>query len=371
VPAANAEQRERLVAELKALREKMATLSAKRQGSLLDFGIEKYDQTLKAYNAKFTELARLELADDLANDTLDQTEKNALVIARYFEEQKQLRDLSKEKMANTKVDKFVKWFTSGSTATRIGKGFLLGAGFGAVGLVAGGLAGVAGTAALAGGAVATAAAAGRFAKGYARSDAKLKRGMSDLTNDHAVEARKSIQFNPDDDVFDRVQTTLGTQLEQDTKKEKQKRWKSVAMGVGAAAMGGVLATSIAVASDFMGSGSPGEWLNRNDAITEIVNPDQPTLGVHDYTPGAFENDIDVSTPEVPAFDPNFSIDSGEGGIAFFQSLGLNESQWYEVAGELRNNFPNEFYTDGYDVRIQNSGQLSIEAQQFIKNRFGL
>ncbi len=369
-------QREALRHEVNDLRESLATLSAKRQGSLLDLNKEQYDTVRALYNEKVTELARIDLAEDLSNDNLDQTEKNALVIARYFAEQQQLRDLSKEKMASTATGKFINWFTSGTKGQRFIKAALLGAGAATVGAVAGGIiAGVAGTAAIAGGVAATATAASRFAKGYARSDARSGRGIADLSDEHAVNARTSIQSYTDADIFDVVQQSLDSQLEHDTKKEKQKRRKSVLMGVGAAAMGGALATGVAVASDFMGSGSVGEWMNRQDPFVDhvhsVIEPDaQPVV---DYSPqmdGESVPDVPV-TPEVPSFDPNFSIDSGEGGIAFFQSLGLNESQWYEVAGELKQNFPNEFYTEGYDVRIAQPGQLSIEAQQFIKNRFGL
>ena len=70
-------------------------------------------------------------------------------------------------------------------------------------------------------------------------------------------------------------------------------------------------------------------------------------------------------------DPSFVIENGEGGIHFFQRIGLSEAQWYSVAGELLNQFPGDFYAYGSDVRLSHPGQLSLEAQEFIKGRFGL
>jgi hypothetical protein len=375
VPEADPQQ-EALRHELNDLRGTFASLSAKRQGRLLGGNNEAYQEAHTAYNEKVVALGRMKLEAELADGSLSDDEKNALVISYLFAEQATLREQTKDKLANSKVGKFVNWMTSGTKAQRFWKGVGLGAGAALVGGVAGGVvAGVATTAALAGVVAAGTTAAMRFAKGYAKADAKAGRGLGELTDAHAVQAKKDIQFSSESDRFVAATKSFNLALERDTKTERGKRWKSVSKGLAAVAIGGAVGTAVFIAADALPDFAPGDWLHRQDPLTQGTDvfadsevPEGPEIA--DEPPTETEPPVEPA-PETPSLDPNFVIESGEGGIHFFQSLGLSEADWYSVAGELRDNFPNEFYTEGYDVRLSQPGQLSIEAQQFIKTRFGL
>ena len=353
--------------EVADLRSELATLSAKRQGFIAGRGGEQYADALSAYNEKVVALGKLELQEELSNELLTDTDKNALAVSFIFGEQQRLREQTKEKLAGTPVGKFVEFMNRGNKVVRLAKGVGLGVAAAGAGAAIGALAGVAGVAALGAGVAAGATAAVRFGRGFARADAKYGRGLQDLTDTHAVEAQATVTAN--ETRLESINQYFTETLEKDTKNEQSKRRKAVAWGLGGIALGtaaGVAVQFIADANVFDGK------LNRPGGIYEAPAPAAPEAPEvpEVEAPPVEEAPAEPPVPEIVA-DPNFAIEGGEGGIHFFQSLGLSEADWYAVSGELRQNFPNEFYTEGYDVRIAHPGQLSLEAQQFIKTRFGL
>lgn len=376
--------------QLDTLRDRLSTLSAKRQGRLFGEGGEKYEEANRAYKEQIQKLGRLELAAELADESLSETDKNALVIAFLFAEQQELRKQTTEKLKGTTVGRFVEWMNKGGALKRIGKGVLIGAAAGAVGAGIGAAAGVAGVAAIGAGIATGATMATRFARGFAFADARKGRGMKELGDDHAVEARDTTETSDDEDALARYARFFDEKFEEDTRKEQSKRRKSVAWGLGGVALGAGIAGTAAALIDtgvFEGNSVRNDpvygGLNAEAQPAEVI-PDSDTGGAEgaaDEGEQATEEELPPNTNEDARWseqeaaellpDPSFVIENGEGGIHFFQRIGLSEAQWYSVAGELLNQFPGDFYAYGNDVRLSHPGQLSLEAQEFIKGRFGL
>jgi hypothetical protein len=378
------------------LREEVAKLSAKRQGRLWGDGGEAYSEAVKAYNAQVVKLGKLEKKDIIEDETISDVTKKAEVVGYLFQEQNELRKASVEKLENTAVSKFVDVMTRGNIAQRIAKGALLGLGASVVAAGAGAVIGVAGGAAIVGGVTAGIVGAARFARGYARSDGKRGRGMQQLNDiSHLAEAQ-DVEVE-DDNYFDAIFSHFQENYEKDIDKEQAKRWRSVIAGLGGIALGTGIGAAVAFVADIL-HGVEG-WFNRGPSLpfadthagAEAVPQDHggynPGEGSDAETGSTDTGDVGAgtegdgktfltnadTTPEIaPTFDPNFVIDSGEGGIHFFQDLGLTESNWYEVQNELLQHYPNDFYSMGDgNVGLAHPGQLSLEAQQFIKARFSL
>ena len=116
---------------------------------------------------------------------------------------------------------------------------------------------------------------------------------------------------------------------------------------------GAIATGVLIANGMQGSG---------DTV-----PDGLKEGVAGWVPEGEDMpvDLDGSGPE-QLFEP-ISVVSGEGGIELFNSIGLNSDVWYDNARTLLNQFPQDFYLEGGDVRIAHPGALSQGAQDFINS----
>jgi hypothetical protein len=397
---------------LDRLRAEVAKLSAKRQARLWGSGGDDYDEAFKAYNDQVIKLGKLEKKALIEDESASEITKKAEVVGYLFNEQNKLREASAENLKGTKVSKFIEWMNRGNVAQRIAKGVAIGAGASLVAGGVGAVVGIAGGAAIVGGLTAGIVGAGRFARGFARSDAKGGRGMQQLDDIRHLEDAQAVESDSDDH-FDAIFAHFQENYEKDIDKEQAKRRRSVIAGLGGIALGTGLGATVA----FIADAAPGieGWLNRgpslpfadHSAAAEAPPTDQdlgggadsgasgetgvgdtgaetdgaPDAGAPDgetdsgktFLPNADADATPDSTPEVvPTFDPNFVIDSGEGGIHFFQSLGLSEANWYEVHHELLQNFPNDFYPMGEgQVGLAHPGQLSMEAQQFIKARFSL
>lgn len=376
------------------LREQVAKLSAKRQGRLWGDGGEAYSEAVKAYNAQVVKLGKLEKKDTIEDETISEVTKKAEIVAYLLQEQNELRKASVEKLENTAVSKFVDVMTRGNIAQRIAKGALLGLGASVVAAGAGAVIGVAGGAAIVGGVTAGIVGAARFARGYARSDGKRGRGMQQLNDSKHLEEAQDVEVEGDNH-FDAIFSHFQENYEKDIDKEQAKRRRSVIAGLGGIAIGTGIGTAVALAADAL-PGIEG-WFNRGPSLpfadqhagAEAVPQDTPdggsetgAGGTPDSSGGSdagsgesaktFLQNADTTPEATPTFDPNFAISSGEGGIHFFQDLGLTESNWYEVQNELLQNYPNDFYSMGDgNVGLAHPGQLSLEAQQFIKARFSL
>ena len=398
--------------ELADYRDKMARVAAERQGKLGGGDTTVYRAIYEAYNRHVVGLGQLENEALLNDESIDDETKKVQITEYLFNEQAKLRELTTEKLEGTKVGKFVKWMNKGNVAVRIAKGIGIGLAGGAVAAGIGAIAGVAGAAAVGAGVAGLATAGVRFARGFAMADAKGGRGMDKTPDGVAVletmrkedaepAAVEQAAANPDskEDYVQRIADYFGRQYEADTKKEQSKRRKSVAWGLGAMALGGAAG---AIATHLIIDGATNGFGIRNDPFfggheagaTSGGNVED--LGGQDRTEARLEfqeareaaaeqaaaeaaaeqaaaeeaarqAEILANTP-----DGNFYIQPGEGGIHFFDRIGLNEAQWYQVQGDLLNQFPQDFYqSPGQAVRLQHSGQLSIEAQKYIKSVFGL
>ncbi len=378
------------------LREEVAKLSAKRQGRLWGDGGEAYSEAVKAYNAQVVKLGRLEKKDIIEDETISDVTKKAEVVGYLFQEQNELRKASVEKLENTAVSKFVEFMNRGNIAQRIAKGVALGVGASVIAAGAGAVIGIAGGAAIVGGATAGIIGAGRFARGFARSDAKRGRGLQELNDISHLEKAQNVEVE-NDNHFDAIFSHFQENYEKDIDKEQANRRRSVIAGLGGIALGTGIGAAVAFAADAL-PGVEG-WFNRGPSLpfadqhvgaeaapqdhggytqgegshAETGSPDTGQTGSGAEGEGkTFLPNADTANEIAPTFDPNFVIDSGEGGIHFFQDLGLTESNWYEVQNELLQNYPNDFYSMGDgNVGLAHPGQLSLEAQQFIKARFSL
>jgi len=378
------------------LREEVAKLSAKRQGRLWGDGGEAYSEAVKAYNAQVVKLGRLEKKDIIEDETISDVTKKAEVVGYLFQEQNELRKASVEKLENTAVSKFVEFMNRGNIAQRIAKGVALGVGASVIAAGAGAVIGIAGGAAIVGGATAGIIGAGRFARGFARSDANRGRGLQELNDISHLEKAQNVEVE-NDNHFDAIFSHFQENYEKDIDKEQAKRRRSVIAGLGGIALGTGIGAAVAFAADAL-PGVEG-WFNRGPSLpfadqhvgaeaapqdhggytqgegshAETGSPDTGQTGSGAEGEGkTFLPNADTANEIAPTFDPNFVIDSGEGGIHFFQDLGLTESNWYEVQNELLQNYPNDFYSMGDgNVGLAHPGQLSLEAQQFIKARFSL
>ncbi|UTX51237.1 hypothetical protein KI440_03455 [Candidatus Saccharibacteria bacterium TM7i] len=393
-------------AHLDTLRTKMATLSAKRQQRLFTLSGGKlsreYEALQNEYNEHIQKLGKVKLAETLEDESLSATEKNATVIAFLFDEQARLREESLEQIKDSKVSKVIEWMNRGNVATRIAKGALIGVSAAAVGTAIGAAAGVAGVAAIGAGSAALITGAARFGRGFARSDAKKGRGLQELDESHkekaldyigadaraerehtallGLEEVESTGDAKDAADFESAQTYFNSQLEKDTSNEQRKRRRSAAAGLGGIALGAGVGFA---AHALIDSGLTDGWMNRTVSGDVHAASPKPEVSTEPQETPFTGDDVkeivdqqdgemrpEPEAPEIMA-DPSFAIEPGEGGIAFFQSLGLSEADWYSVHQDLLNNFPQDFYSEYGDTRIAHSGQLSLEAQQYIKTRFGL
>ena len=289
-----------------------------------------------------------------------------------------------DKLKGTAVHKVVEYLTKGNVAERIVKGVVFGAGVSLVAAGASALIGAAGATVLVGGATAGIIGAGRFVRGFARSDAKKGRGMQKLEGLSALEDAQNTDTAQSADYFNEIHQHFTDKIETDISKEQYKRLKSVGSGVLGIALGAGLGFGLQIAADSgmfhgiidRGIRNPFSQHGSKPELPKGVQTNVDTDIIHDPlpvdTPSVPEIPEVITPPEI-SYDPDFYVGSGEGGIEMFQSLGLNESNWYEVHQELLQNFPNDFYSmdGGTEVGMSHPGQLSIEAQQFIKAKFSL
>ena len=264
--------------ELDQAREAWSVMQAKRQGRLWDRRIKGYNATKERYESLRDELGSRTLESTINDDTLNDVEKNAAVIAYIFDEQNALRSLTKEKVENTRVSKFVEkfggWLNKGGGWTRFGKAAAVGMGAGIVGAGAGLLFGAAGMgAAVAGAGVLITKGALRFTKAYAKSDARQGRGMSNLDDSEKDTWARELAAQDGDTVVEKAGNLSGKKFEGDTKREQGKRQKTMTTAVLGLTLGAGLATGIGFALDGFGvSGTV------RDSLIDRQSPVEPGDG---------------------------------------------------------------------------------------------
>lgn len=402
---------------LKLARTNLAQLSASRQRRIAGKGGEDYQEALKEYNDELIARGKEQLQEVLNDDTLNDAEKNKKVIEYLFEEQNKLRSESLAAVKDSKQSKIIDWFArkmdAKTTAGRIAKSIIFGAALGTAAAATLGLGG--GVAAVVG--VGIAAGTVKFSRAYAMREAKSGRGLS-LADESVKQKTLEADFATPittDNAFEEFQAQLNQNFESDVKKEQAKRRKSVAIAMGTVAAGtvlGVLAPTVIDAvgdnihhfNPFKGFSNDGSGLPETappDAATGDADPATGSGSGAEHGAGTdaaprgadlngngipdnseFVTDAQKETADIYSggegapgssefsYNPNFSVDYGEGGIHFFQDLGLTESNWYEVQQELVEKFPDDFYSmRNGDVGLSHVGPLSTEAQQFITSKF--
>lgn len=227
-------ERERRINEARVAvneaRERWATVSSKRQGKVLGRNAKDQAPAYHDYNDKVNQLGRLELETVISDDSVSEEDKNVAVIDYLFAEQAKLRELTTEKLKNTKISKFIGWMNKGGFAKRVLKGMALGAVAGGVGAFA---AGAVGAGVVAAGAVGVS----RFIRGFALGD-RDKRGMATVDDsiDRGDIASRMADMD-DGDAFDKASTHFNSAFENDTRKEQNKRRRAAITGLGMVAVG--------------------------------------------------------------------------------------------------------------------------------------
>jgi hypothetical protein len=373
-------------ARLESLRDSFAALSAKRQGRLFRKGGEAYNKARQDYNNQVITYGKLTHKELIEDETISELDKNKQIVEYLFAEQNALREASLEKLQGTKVHKYITKFAElmdhEKRSVRILKSVALGVGVGAAVTLAGGL--VAGGAAVAG-----AGALGlKFARAYAQREAKAGRGIQmlddadkqkvletpvepELTIDNLTEKRNDAPVAPNG--FEELQTRFDDWMEVDTHNEQANRRRSVAIAMGTVAAGVAIGHTLASTLGDIVAGYGGGTTEPNPTEPIDIYPEPDT-----EPDGTIEEEVtpapDAEAPQpAPEFIPDarFNVPDGQGGIWLFQNMGLTETDWYSVHHELLTRFPEEFYSEGGDVRFAHAGQLSQGAQEFIKSRFAM
>ena len=411
--------------ELNEARESWSAMQAKRQGRLWDRRIKGYNATKERYESLRDEFGSRTLESTINDDTLNDVEKNAAVIAYIFDEQNALRSLTKEKVGNTRVSRFVEkfggWLNKGSGWTRFGKAAVVGMGAGIVGAGAGLLFGAAGMGAtVAGAGVLITKGALRFTKAYAKSDARQGRGMSNLDDSEKDTWARELAAQDGDTVVEKAGNLSGKKFEVDTKREQGKRQKTMTTAVLGLTLGAGLATGIGFALDGFGvSGTVRDSLIDRQSPVEPGDGDagQETPDVHtqedldeqikevedrvrdeydekinelegkiDELEGKLEDEIenpsndngDIS--DIPGDNGDYTdyildhmdalnVASGEGWFQTFSELGISVEDHRELLAEVGPRLAemNVAYADasigGYG--IARPGDMPIEALQYI------
>jgi len=367
--------------EVVAARELWAKASAKRQGKLFSIESESRDALKQDYNDKVIALGKLKVADLLADPDAADDAKNLAVITHLFEEQKELRRLTIEKLQGTSVSAIIKWMNKGRFATRIAKGVGIGI---VAGLAGGFVAGAVGAAVVGTGLVATT----RFARGFASRDNK-KRGMQtaqDAVDQEALKQSVEAGNVAGTDRFDSALQNLDALFEADTKKEQSKRRNAAVWGIGSMAVGATIGLGVHFGIEQMA--------NHDIRVTSLFNhgdtntgsghqavpgehpSNPPNNGVHDNGNGAGPNHIPAPAPPEVAPPVEFSeaaqtINTGEGWYQTFKDMGITNPT--EQANLLQRVGPElqargwAYPMSGHSWGISRPGQLPTDVLELIKN----
>lgn len=278
-------------------RDKWASESAKRQGRAFSTKSKERDAIRDDYHQKVQALGIMEL-DGQISAADDETTKNTRVIEFLFDEQKKLRELTTEKLSDTKMSRFVEWMNAGSKLKRLGKAALIGAGAAAGAAVFGLIAVPAGVAAgVAGGVGAAAAGTARFIRGFARGD--RHRGMG--TAEDVLVDDDGNHWNPLDDTahvnleekFSAAHGEYNQAFEEDTRKEQSKRRKAIGAGVLMTAVGTGAGLALSHAAD-LSDGWNNFWNGADDHVVPGHQPETGKWGAHnDFDGDGKLNGVDL------------------------------------------------------------------------------
>lgn len=375
------ERMKRSMDELNDARAKWAEMTTKRQSRAFNYKkIHGYNAAKERYETMVREHGRVSLHDQI-EATEDQTQKNAIAIQYYIDEQNKLREIVRHESDNKFINKFSNWMNRGSRKSRVAKGVLIGA------VCAGGgaLAGAAGAGVLlAGGA----AAAGRFVRGYT---GRHLSGMEQVNTEeatHHAEAsyRRAATANGEVNQFNVMSDVFTSYFEEDAKKEQGRRKKALAWGLGSVAAGagvGYALTHIPVVSeaaknarnwvgdklggakdyvgDHTGNGNGNNLFDSNAQGNDLPNHGNPPSGV---------GEVPAASPDVLTADQLeqvrdfMNIHRGEGGYETLRDIGVprevRDEIWADAGHKLEN-----VYFKGTEARWSSPGQMSLHDAQVL------
>lgn len=108
---------EQAINKLDSLRDAMADAVSGRRGRLFSFASKKRNELAKAYNDQIITLGQFINAENLASDTLTDSQKNLLVTKFVINEQMRLQAITKDKLKDTKAAKLIEWMNVHNQST--------------------------------------------------------------------------------------------------------------------------------------------------------------------------------------------------------------------------------------------------------------
>lgn len=382
-------ERNELIGKLNLARDKWSTVSAKRQGRIASIGIKNRKKIEADYFKAVQNYVGFELHDLLEDPDETVEFKKVAIMQHLFYEQEMLRDHTREKLKDTKINKFVEFMNRGNVATKIAKGLGVGALAGLTGVIAGGVL-------VSGVAAGTVIAASRFARGYVVGSDMNEIGtkkFEDVVDADELDARYSANDEHDDLAIsmDYVDDTF----EADTMREQRKRRLAFAMGATAVGVGAALSyglthlgeirEGIGHIGNFIGDriDGIGDWINGDgasvDAGTDSQTPDTGSAGGHPAPDIDHQPDADHSDLVGEAGDNSYELNVEAGSsytselMQFAEANGqkLTPAQAYDLHTMLVNEFGADYididgagrdiYTHAGDIRLVEPGVARWEA----------
>lgn len=297
-----AERKEYLKEMIAKDRNQLAKLGAKRgtrirnrkKGEKAEF----YEYVHGSYNDKVKELGRLELAETLESDELSSDDKKHKVIEYLFKEQKELRDLTTEKLEGTPMGKVVKWMNSGGRLKKFMKVAGVGLIAGAAGMATGGLAGGFIAAGVAGGS--------RMFRGFVAAEGKNGRALNDVD----TSTLNGVAFENDaSSLLDAGTAALGESYNDEIKGRQKKVRRAFGRGALYAGAGAIIGAVVHTAGSGTANAKPLDGSNPNfgnhaqpstTEIAEVKPGEHVMLASHSETIDAFT----YNPSENPFYAPN-------------------------------------------------------------------
>lgn len=370
-------------AELDAVRTVWAQLSAKRHRKAFGGRSAEYEQAEREYTRLSREVAKLELADQLANET-DVAQKNALVTMHWIEEQNKVRAEATHHVEDRRWWKIVNGFSNfmnkGSAGKRFAKGMTLGF---AAGLL-GGLTGGAAAAAIVG--------ASRFVRGYTLRHAG---GIGELTDEQKAELQQAQSgFRDratDDQILDFHAGHFGRRYEADSRREQGKRRRALAFGATAVVLGAAAGEAAHLAADhFINGGTASAIADKlpsgsSDGTAVDAPSDYSHLQPHDVHArsemfyghdtggsdgGGGHVTLQESGPklhELAHRHDSFHAHRGEGWFETMHDMGVPKDKWNDILNEAGPKLKDMGYAyeKNGEFFISRPGTLGTDALQTI------
>jgi hypothetical protein len=161
-------------------------------------------------------------------------------------------------------------------------------------------------------------------------------------------------------------------LTDDIEAQKNKNRRNKLLGAGAVLVVGLVARQLDIHTDVFNA------LDFNLFPDNGPNPVDLSSGYGGDTPHLETGIPEGSEPQIvpklpeganvaPIDSSVYNIPESGTGLNLFDKAGLSSDKWYENAQTLASKFPSDFYSEGGDVRLVHSGQLSSAAQQYIES----